>query len=86
MKTPEELEILYAKFDRDVENRSRWLRACIAFDQLMGVIFWNTSQDETISGHIYRKKMKGTDTWFDRKVCCFLNLFEYNHCYESRGE
>ena len=54
--------------------------------KLGGITTVTTSDTETISGNIYRKKMKGTDTWFDRKVCCFLNLFEYNHCYESRGE
>ena len=86
MKTPEELEILYAKFDRDVEKRSRFMRFLLAFNQLFNVVIWNGSQDETISSHIGRKKRAGTATWFDNKVCCFLNKFEYNHCELSLGE
>ena len=86
MKSQEELEILYAKFDRDVEKRSRWLRACIALDQLGNVVFWNGSQDETISSHIQRRINKGTATWFDKKLCCLLKKFESNHCEKSLGE
>lgn len=86
MRTKEELEVLYKKFDRDVQKRTRFMRAVLAFDQLCNVIFWNGSQDETISSHIARKKRVGTATWFDNKVCCFLNKFEYNHCELSLGE
>ena len=86
MKTPEELEILYAKFDRDVEKRSRLMRVLLALDQLIAVIFWNASQDETVSSHIGRKIKKGTATWFDKKLCCLLQKFEDNHCNKSLGE
>jgi len=86
MKSQEELEVLYAKFDRDVETKSRGLRALIAFDQLLGVIFYNNSQDETISSKLHRRELDGTATWFDKKLCCLLNKLDYNHCYESRGE
>lgn len=86
MKTKEELEILYAKFDRDVAKRSRLMRALIAFDQLLAVIFYNTSQDETISSCIGRRIRAGAATWFDKKLCCLLNKFEYNHCEKSLGE
>ena len=30
MRTPEELEVLYAKFDSDVEKRSRFMRVLLA--------------------------------------------------------
>lgn len=72
MRTPEELEILYAKFDRDVQKRSRLMRVLLALDQLMAVIFWNASQDETVSSHIGRRIRNGKATWFDKKLCCLL--------------
>lgn len=86
MRTQEELEILYRKFDRDVEKRSRFFRVLLALDQLMAVIFWNASQDETISSHIGRRINKGTATWFDKKLCCLLKKIESNHCNKSLGE
>ena len=86
MRTPEELEILYKKFDRDVAKRSRFLRILLALDQLFNVIFWNGSQDESISSHIQRRINKGTATWFDKKLCCLLKKFESNHCEKSLGE
>lgn len=86
MRTPEELDVLYTKFDNDVKTKPRWLRALIAFDQLLGVIFWNNSQDETISSKIHRKKEQGKSNWFEDKLCCLLSKLEYNHCYKSRGE
>lgn len=86
MRTKEELEILYRKFDKDVEKRSRLFRVLLALDQLMAVIFWNASQDETISSHIGRRINKGTATWFDKKLCCLLKKIESNHCNKSLGE
>ena len=86
MRTEEELKVLYEKFDRDVAKRKRWFRALIALDQLFNVVFYNGSQDETISSHIHRRKEKGTATWFDTKLCCLLNKLEYNHCRLSKGE
>lgn len=86
MRTKEELEVLHNKFDKDVQKRTRLMRAILAFDQFFNVVIWNGSQDETISSHIGRKKRAGTATWFDNKVCCFLNKFEYNHCELSLGE
>lgn len=86
MRTPEELEVLYAKFDSDVEKRSRFMRVLLALDQLMAVIFWNASQDETVSSHIGRKIKKGTATWFDKKLCCLLKKLESEHCLKSMGE
>ena len=86
MRTQEELEILYKKFDTDVQTKSRGLRALIALDQLLGVIFWNNSQDETISSKIHRKQEANTSNWFEDNLCCLLSKLEYNHCYKSRGE
>ncbi len=86
MRTPEEQQLLFAKFDKDVITKSRGLRAMIALDQLIGVIFWNNSQDETISSKIGRLEKAGKTTWFDNKVCCLLNKLEYNHCNKSIGE
>ena len=86
MRTEKELEVLYSKFENDVKTKSRWCRAMIALDQLIGVLFWNNSQDETISSKIHRKKEQGKSNWFENKLCCLLSKLEYNHCYKSRGE
>ena len=86
MITKEDLEILFAKFDRDVQKRSRFMRFLLSLDQMGNVLFWNGSQDETISSHIHRRIENGKATWFDKKLCCLLKKLENNHCYESRGE
>ena len=86
MRSKEELEILFAKFDRDVQKRSRLMRFLLTLDQMGNVLFWNGSQDETISSHIHRRIESGKANWFDKKICCLLKKLEANHCYESRGE
>ena len=85
-RTPEELEILFAKFDNDVKKRSRLFRTLLVLDQLLNVVFWNGSQDETVSSHIGRRIKAGKATWFDKKLCCFLKKFEHEHCDVSIGE
>ena len=86
MRSKEELEILFAKFDRDVQKRSRLMRFLLVLDQMFNVVLWNGSQDETISSHIHRRIESGKANWFDKKLCCLLKKLENNHCYESRGE
>ena len=86
MRSKEELEVLYSKFDKDVEKRSRWFRFLLALDQMLNVIFWNGSQDETVSSHIGRRIREGKATWFDKKLCCLLKKLEDNHCNKSLGE
>ena len=86
MRTDEELEALFKKFDNDMETKSRGLRAILVLDQLINVIFYNGSQDETVSSHIARRIESGTATWLDKKLCCLLRRLEYNHCKESLGE
>ena len=78
--------VMYAKFEQDVIKRSKGNRILLAFDQLLNVIFWNGSQDETISSHIARRQLAGTATWFDNKVCCVLKRLQTNHCNRSKGE
>ena len=77
---------LVSKFNNDMKKRTRLKRFLLVLDQMCNVVFWNGSQDETISSHIGRKIENGTSTWFDRKLCCLLSKLEYNHCYKSRGE
>ena len=84
--TNEEREILIKKFDNDVAKRSRLQRLLIVIDQFFAVLFWNTSQDETISSHIGRRIESGKANWFDKRLCCLLNRLEHNHCNESLGE
>ena len=84
--TPEEKKALIEKFERDVEKRTRWYRFWLAVDQLCNVLFWNGSQDETISSHISRRQEAGTATRWDNFVCCLLKKLEQNHCKKSEGE
>ena len=74
------------KFENDVKKRSRFMRFLLALDQLGNVLFWNGSQDETISSHIHRRIENGTANWFDKKLCCLLKKLEDNHCAKSIGE
>ena len=77
---------LIKKFENDVKKRSRIMRVLLAIDQLGNVLFWNGSQDETISSHIHRRIESGKATWFDKKLCCLLKKLEDNHCAKSIGE
>ena len=85
--TPEETRAaLIQKFERDVAKRTRWCRFLLVLDQMGNVIFWNGSQDETISSHISRRQEAGTATKWDNFVCCLLKKLEQNHCKKSEGE
>ena len=79
-------KILIEKFENDVKKRSRIKRLLLVIDQLGNVLFWNGSQDETISSHIHRRIESGTATWFDKKLCCLLKKIDNNHCAKSLGE
>ncbi len=79
-------ENLIQKFENDVTKRTRLMRFLLVLDQMCNVVFWNGSQDETISSHIGRKIENNTATWFDKKLCCFLKRLENNHCNKSIGE
>lgn len=77
---------LIAKFEKDMQKRGRLFRFLLVLDQMINVLFWNGSQDETVSSHIGRRIEKGEATWFDKKLCCILSKLEYNHCKNSLGE
>ena len=77
---------LIEKFENDVKKRSWIMRVLLAIDQLGNVLFWNGSQDETISSHIHRRIESGKANWFDKKLCCLLKKLEDNHCAKSIGE
>lgn len=77
---------LIEKFENDVKKRSRLMRFLLVLDQMGNVLFWNGSQDETISSHIGRRIESQKATWFDKKLCCFLKRLESNHCIKSKGE
>ena len=77
---------LVDKFERDMAKRTRLMRFLLVLDQMGNVLFWNGSQDETISSHIGRRIENNTATWFDKKLCCLLKKLDNNHCVESRGE
>jgi hypothetical protein len=77
---------LYKKFNNDIAKRSRFMRFLLVLDQMFNVLLKNGSQDETISSYTGRKIQNGTATWFDKKLCSFLNRFEKDHCNKSLGE
>jgi len=79
-------EKLIEKFENDKQKRTRLMRFLLVLDQMCNVVFWNGSQDETVSSHIGRRIQKGEATWFDKKLCCFLKRLEHNHCVKSLGE
>lgn len=79
-------DVLVQKFENDVKKRSRLFRFLLVLDQMCNVIFWNGSQDETVSSHIGRKVSDCTATWFDKRLCCLLKRIESNHCNKSLGE
>ena len=77
---------LIEKFEKDIAKRSRLNRFLLVLDQMINVVFWNGSQDETVSSHIGRKIANNKATWFDKKLCCFLKKIDYMHCKKSLGE
>jgi len=77
---------LQSKFDNDVKKRSRFKRFLLVLDQMLNVLLWNGSQDETVSSHLYRRIESGKATWFDKLLCQFLRKLESNHCFKSLGE
>lgn len=79
-------EVLITKFQNDVQKRSRLMRFLLVLDQMGNVVFWNGSQDETISSHIARRQEAGTATRFDNFICCILKKIEQKHCKKSEGE
>lgn len=79
-------DALIQKFENDVKKRSRLFRFLLVLDQMCNVLFWNGSQDETVSSHIGRRIQAGNATWFDKRLCCLLKRLEHNHCNESLGE
>ena len=77
---------LAIKFELDVLEKSRIMRLLLIMDQMLNVIVWNGSHDETVSGHIGRKIEAGMDNWFDRLVCKGLRVLQAKHCMRSIGE
>lgn len=86
MRTDEEIEILIAKFDKDVAKRSRIMRLLLVVDQFFAVLLWNASQDETISSHVGRRISDGRANKIDKVVCWVLDKLENKHCKKSLGE
>jgi len=70
---------MIAKFEDDTSKRSRIMRLLLVLDQLGNVVFFNGSQDETISSHIGRT---GKAKW----LCKILQKLESKHCLKSLGE
>ena len=79
MRTKQEDNMLIAKFKNDVNKRSWVMRLLLVLDQLGNVLFFNGSQDETISSHIGRT---GKAKW----LCWILRKLEAKHCIKSLGE
>jgi len=74
------------KFDHDVKKRSRLMRFLLVLDQMLNVVFWNGSHDETVSSHIGRRIEAGKATCFDRMLCKVLRALQSKHCLRAKGE
>jgi hypothetical protein len=74
------------KFDVDAIERPRWLRALLAIDQLLNVLLWNGSENETISSHIGRRMKNNKANVIDKCLCSILRKIESKHCFKSIGE
>ena len=81
-----EREEFIKKFEEDVRTKSRLRRFLIAFDQMLNVLIWNGSQDETISSHIARRIEVGRAYKIEIYICKFLRLIESQHCKKTLGE
>ena len=79
-------QVLIQKFKEDMAKRNRLMRFLLVLDQMINVVFWNGSQDETVSSHVGRRIEEGKATWFDKRLCYFLSKLEHNHCNKSLGE
>jgi len=77
---------LIEKFENDVKKRSRAMRFLLVVDQMCNVVFFNGSQDETVSSHIGRKINGGYANVYEKSLCNFLRLLESKHCIKSFGE
>ena len=79
-------DLLIEKFERDAKKRSRIMRFLLVTDQMLNVLIWNGSQDETVSSHIGRRIKAGKAFKVEKWLCCLLKKFESNHCKKSLGE
>ena len=74
------------KFEYDVKKRSRLVRFLLVLDQMINVVFWNGSQDETVSSHIGRRIEAGKAYRVEKWLCWFLRKLQAKHCLRARGE
>lgn len=82
---PKKADLVW-KFEYDVKKRSRLKRFLLVLDQMLNVLIWNGSQDETVSSHIGRRIEAGKALWIERKLCVFLRLLQSKHCLRAKGE
>ena len=80
------IEELENKFIEDTKKRSRAKRFVLVLDQMLNVLLWNGSQDETVSSHIYRRIRDGRASRLDKGLCWVLRKLESKHCLKSLGE
>ena len=74
------------KFEYDVKKRNRLMRFLLVLDQMLNVLIWNGSQDETVSSHIGRRIEAGKARWIEKKLCAFLRFLQSKHCLLAKGE
>ena len=79
-------EALISKFEEDIKKRSWIMRFLLVLDQMGNVLFFNGSQDETISSHIGRKIASNKANKIEKAICWVLNKIENKHCFKSKGE
>ena len=74
------------KFEHDVKKRKYVMRVLLALDQLLNVLLWNGSQDETVSSHVGRRIADGKAYKVEVCLCKFLTWLQSKHCSRAKGE
>lgn len=74
------------RFDKDKEEFHYLFRLLLAVDQLVNVLLWNGSHNETVSGNIGRGIRAGGANKASRAICFVLRKLHSKHCIKSIGE
>jgi len=82
---PKKSELVW-KFEYDIKKRSYAKRVILAIDQLLNVIVWNGSQDETISSNVGRRIEAGKAYKVEKWLCTLLSKIQEKHCEKALGE
>lgn len=70
-----------------LDERPRWLKLSTLFSQLLNVLIFNGSPDETVSGRAYRVGQVLGDPVWARRAAWINWLFRSDtHCFDSHAQ